>query len=306
MSRSPSPESPLVEVGRYPRLADAREHVLALAAQDLAYIIERDGDDWLLQVEEAARVAAERELATMVSEEQAQRTRPPVREIPKLQPLPLFAILWMMAGMFFLQNMMGPQWTDVGASSSARILEQREWWRAITALTLHADLSHVMANIATGLLFSASLIPLLGGGVTSLLLVLCGACGNLINAWGYRSESHASIGASTAVFSALGILVGMELIARWSRVESRNRWQLVVPIGAGLALLAFLGVGEENTRVDFMAHWWGFCVGVAAGIVAASLPHRVAGWRYVQALAGSAAVILLAGCWALALRGGNG
>ena len=98
----------------------------------------------------------------------------------------------------------------------------------------------------------------------------------------------------------------MELILRWSRAESRNRWQLVVPIGAGLALLAFLGVGEENTRVDFMAHWWGFCVGVAAGMVTSLFRSRVAGGRYVQVGAGSAAVLLLAGCWWLALRGGNG
>jgi rhomboid protease GluP len=207
-----------------------------------------------------------------------------------------------MAGMFFLQNMMGPQWTEAGASSSARILQHGEWWRAVTALTLHADLSHVMANIATGLLFSASLIPLLGGGVTALLLVLCGAGGNLINAWGYRAESHASIGASTAVFSALGTLVGMELIARWSRAESRNRWQLVVPIGAGLALLAFLGVGEESTRVDFMAHWWGFCVGLGAGLFLAAVRPQARGGPTLQRTAAALAVILIAGSWWLALQ----
>lgn len=303
MSRTPSPKSPLVEVGRYRRLSDAREYALALAARDLAYVIEREHDIWVLQVEEAARESAERELATMVEEERARRDRKHAVEIPKLQPLPLFAILWAMAGMYFLQNVMGPAWVDAGASSSERILTHGEWWRTITALTLHSDLSHVLANIATGLLFSASLIPLLGGGVTSLLLVVCGACGNLINAWGYRTESHASIGASTAVFSALGILVGMELIARWSRIESRNRWQLVVPIGAGLALLAFLGVGEEHTRVDFMAHWWGFCVGLATGMgVSASRAHLV-GWQIVQRSAAALTIILIAGSWWLATSG---
>lgn len=300
MSKSPSPESPLVEVGRYPRLSDARGYALALAARDLAYVIERDRDDWVLRVEEDAREQAAEELATVAEEERTRPARAPLPEIPKLRSLPLFLIGWAMGGMFFLQNVMGPEWTEAGASSSDRILEHGEWWRAVTALTLHADLAHVVANIATGLLFSASLIPSLGAGVTCLLLVLCGALGNLINAWGYRTESHASIGASTAVFSALGILVGMELIGRWSRTESRNRWQLVVPIGAGLALLAFLGVGEENTRVDFMAHWWGFCVGVGAGLAASLLRPHLLAWRYAQAVAGSGAVLLLAGCWWLA------
>lgn len=300
MSRTPSPDSSLVEVGRYRRLSEARGYALALAARDLAYVIERERDSWVLQVEEASRESAERELATMVEEERARRDRSPAVEIAKLQPLPLFAILWALAGMYFLQRIMGSAWVDAGASSSERILIHGEWWRAFTALTLHSDLSHVMANIAIGLLFSASLIPLLGGGVTALLLVVCGGCGNLVNAWGYRTESHASIGASTAVFSALGILVGMEVIARWSRAESRNRWQLVVPIGAGLALLAFLGVGEEHTRVDFMAHWWGFCVGLAAGMgISASRPHLV-GWKIIQRSAAALAIILLAGAWWLA------
>lgn len=306
MSRIPSPESPLVEVGRYPRLADAREYALALAARDLAYVIEREGDSWILRVEEVVSEAAVRELATVAAEERARHTHVPAAEIPKLRPVPLFAIAWAMGVMFFLQNLMGPSWTEAGASSSDRILGHGEWWRAVTALTLHADGSHLMANIATGLLFSASLIPFFGAGVTCLMLVICGALGNLINAWGYRSEAHASIGASTAVFSALGILVGMELIVRWSRAESRNRWQLVVPIGAGLALLAFLGVGAENTRVDFMAHWWGFCVGVFGGVVAALLRPRVPRWPYVQSFTGTAAFLLLGGCWWLALRGANG
>jgi membrane associated rhomboid family serine protease len=306
MSRTPPPETPLVEVGRYPRLADAREYALALAARDLAYVIEREGDSWLLRVEEAVRDSAARELATVAEEEQARQIRAPAAEIPKLRTLPLFLIAWAMGGMFFLQNVMGSGWIEAGASSSARILGNGEWWRAVTALTLHADLAHVLANIATGVLFSASLIPFLGAGVTCLMLVLCGALANVVNAWGYRSEAHASIGASTAVFSALGILVGMELIVRWSHAESRNRWQLVVPIGAGLALLAFLGVGEEDTRIDFMAHWWGFCVGVAAGLVTALLRPKMPHWRHAQGIAGSAALLVLVGCWWMALRAWSG
>ncbi len=302
MSRTPSSEVPLIAVGRYPRLSDAREYALALSARDVAYVIEREGDDWVLRVEERASEMAVEELAIFAAEEKTRRARVPRAEIPKLRTLPLFLMAWALGGMFFLQMMMGSGWTETGAASSERIFAHGEWWRLITALTLHADLSHVVANLATGLLFSASLIPFLGAGVTCLLLVLCGAIGNLINAWGYRTEAHVSIGASTAVFSALGILVGMELIVRWSRVESRNRWQLVVPLGAGLALLAFLGVGEQNTRVDFMAHWWGFCVGVGAGLIAALLRTRIPQWPHTQRVAAGGALLLIAGSWWLALQ----
>ena len=104
MSRTPSPESPLVEVGRYPRLADAREYALALAARDLAYVIEREEDSWLLRVEETVRESAERELATVVGGGAGRHTARRRRRCRSCAPCRYSSSLWAMGVMFFLQN----------------------------------------------------------------------------------------------------------------------------------------------------------------------------------------------------------
>ena len=293
---------PLIELRRYPRLSDAREGSLALAAKDLAYAIEREGEEWVLQVEAPAQAIAEHELTSFEAEQRAQPARPPVAELGKIPTLSLFVAGWILAAFFLAQQLFAPWWTERGAAGSRAILEQGEWWRVFTALTLHGDLGHLVANLGAGLLFAAFLLPQLGTGLTWGLIVLAGAAGNAINAWGYRGEGHLSIGASTSVFGALGLLVGTELFARWASPATRSRWQLVLPIGAGFALLAYLGVGEQHGRVDFMAHWWGFVCGVGLGCAAALLrgKARLGAWR--QRGLALAATLLIGGAWALALR----
>jgi len=143
----------------------------------------------------------------------------------------------------------------------------------------------------------------LGGGLAWLAILLSGALGNALNAWGYRGEHHDSIGASSACFGALGILVGAELFARWSEPRQRNTWQLILPIGAGLGLLAYLGVGDEGKSIDYMAHGWGFAVGIVEGAVAVALRAKERLPAAAQRIAGLATLALLAVCWSLARRG---
>lgn len=293
---SSSDPSPLIEVGRYDKLNAAREAALALAAKDLAYSIDRAGRQWVILVDPPVAEIARAELESFAAEERARPKPPSGASLEKVRTAPLFVVGWIMGGFFFVQQMFGESWTRQGAAASRKILDG-EWWLAITALTLHGDLPHLVANMATGLLFGAFLQPLFGVGLSWLLFVLAGALGNLANAWGYRGGSHASIGASTAVFGALGLLVGAELWTRWSHPHTRSRWSLVVPLGAGLALLAYLGVGDEKSRVDIMAHLWGFAVGVPLGIFASAgrMRERLPGWG--QKLAGLLALLLPLLAW---------
>lgn len=295
---SPDPV-PLVEVGRYSSLSAAREAALALAAKDLAYSIDRDGREWTIRVDPPVAEIARAELESFAEEERNRPAPPASATHEKVRTAPLFFAVWILSAFFLIQQMQGEPWTRAGAATSKNIL-QGEWWRTITALTLHGDLPHLVANLATGLLFAASLQSQFGTGVTWLLFVITGALGNLVNAWGYRGGVHSSIGASTAVFGALGLLVGAELWARWSHPHTRSRWSLVVPLGAGLALLAFLGVGDEHKRIDIMAHLWGFAVGVPLGatVAAVRLKERIPRWG--QWLAGTLAVALPLLAWWLA------
>ncbi|MEA3209815.1 MAG: hypothetical protein QOE70_2872 [Chthoniobacter sp.] len=303
MPDSTDPHEPLAEVGRYPRLAEARERGLVVAARDVPHWIEREGDEWVLFVEESERDAILEELAAFEAEERARPPAPKFLPAEPIDTLSLYVAGWLMSASFLAQHLAGPRWMERGAATSDAILGKGEWWRTLTALTLHGDVSHIAANLATGLLFAAFVIPHLGVGLTWLAIVLTGALGNAANAWGYRGEAHASIGASTAVFGALGILVGAELFSRLASPHTRSRWHLVLPIGAGLALLAFLGVGDEHkNNVDIMAHLWGFVVGLPLGLVAVSLRVKDRAPRWAQRVAAVSAVALPALAWALAFR----
>jgi membrane associated rhomboid family serine protease len=187
-----------------------------------------------------------------------------------------------------------PGWLEQGAADAARIVEG-ELWRVVTALTLHADLRHVGANAVSGGLLLAAACGILGRGLALALVLLAGALGNGTNALFYRVE-HVSIGASTAVFGALGLLVGLAVRGRHRRrIRGRRVW---APLGAGLALLAFVGTGEG--RVDVWAHLWGFVAGVALALAIAFTPADELGPAWQRALLGAAAGTVV-GCWLLAL-----
>jgi membrane associated rhomboid family serine protease len=302
----PEPEDhpPLAEVGRYSSLATARERSLVAAAREVAHRIDRAGDEWVLLVAATARGEILRELALFESEERARPAETAPEPVAKVSTLSLYVFAWLMGTCFFLQNIAPSAWIERGAADSIAIIQRGEWWRIFTALTLHADLPHVAANLATGVLFAVFLLPQLGTGLTWLGIVLSGGLGNFLNSWSYGRETHITIGASTAVFGALGLLVSMDFLARWSAPHTRHRWQLVLPVGAGLALLAYLGSGGEDAereRIDYMAHFWGFIAGLLLGAVAALLRLRARAPQFVQYLAALGAIAVLAGAWCLAM-----
>ncbi|NOT31677.1 MAG: rhomboid family intramembrane serine protease, partial [Planctomycetes bacterium] len=139
-----------------------------------------------------------------------------------------------------------------------------------------------------------------GAGVGALGLLLAGLLGNLVNAW-VHVGAHASLGASTAVFGAVGLLGGSEARARHLLREPQAR--RIAPIAAALMLLLYLGVGEaQPTRnVDVLAHVFGLLVGLALGTVLGSFPRALIEHRGAQLAAGLVAAALLASCWLVVL-----
>lgn len=293
----PPPED-LAEVGRYAKFSHAQERGLVAAALEVPYWVIRRGPDFVLYVEPAAERQVSEELAKFEIEHSERRREQSAPEtvLPKLDTLPLFIAAVVMATFWAVQTLAPRAWIDRGASDNTAIFAG-DWWRTLTALTLHGDFGHFIANFFFGLVFTGFLVPRLGGGAAWLGVVLAGAAGNALNAWFYRSEPHSAIGASTAVFGALGLLVAWESIERWRTPGQRSWWQLIIPLGGGLALLAWLGAGDEDgvRMVDHMAHLWGFAAGLVLGLAlhGKRLPQRICG---VLALA----LPLLA--WALALR----
>jgi len=185
-------------------------------------------------------------------------------------------------------------WLRAG-SASAELILRGQWWRTVTALTLHADVLHLAGNVVASLLFVSAVGRWLGPGLGGALILISAAAANLATAAVHRT-AYVSIGASTATFAALGIVAGLQLVRRWRHgVRRRYAW---LPLGAGLGLFAMLGVGEH---ADILAHLFGLGVGALAGTSVAAAGLRAPG-RIVQGALCVALLGALAGCWFLALR----
>jgi rhomboid protease GluP len=293
-------EAVTVEIGRYPRRRDAEECGLVAVAMGFGYQIERCDDGmFALLVAERNREAVLRELEKFEGENALRKNSPPV-PTEKIPTTSLFVCGWVMAG-FFLMQKIGPSWwNDAGVASSIVIVRDGAWWLALTALTLHADFSHIAANLASGLLFAAFVLPLLGTGWTWTLIVASGASGNLLNAWNHRATEHLSIGSSTAVFGALGILTAFQTLDAVRSTREVRFWQVILPLGAGLALLAYLGVGDEHDQTDLLAHFWGFCFGALFGSAANFLQLKKRTPVFLQRLLAIASPAALVAAWVLA------
>jgi membrane associated rhomboid family serine protease len=189
----------------------------------------------------------------------------------------------------------GIDWFAVGKTHAGGI-RQGEWWRTVTALTLHADLEHVLSNLVIGGLVGLFAGQSLGSGLAWCSILIAGALGNFLNAWVHAAE-HTSVGASTAVFAALGLLAAH---AWWQRRTLRTarleRWG---PIVGGVVLLSFLGTG--GGRTDVAAHVFGFLCATPFGVLCGKPGVGAMSSPRTQFLLGLTALTILAVAWALAL-----
>jgi rhomboid protease GluP len=144
---------------------------------------------------------------------------------------------------------------------------------------------------------ASSLAQLLGAGLAWLVILLGGVMGNALNTL-LHPTAYTAIGASTAVFAALGLLAALT----WSHRAPLWRYGLRrwLPLAAGVMLLAYLGVGGERT--DIGGHFAGFAAGAASGIGLAYAGQRVPQGTSAQRAFGATALALFALAWLLALR----
>ncbi len=256
----------------------------------------RDGW-WLVIVDQ-------NQLDTAVSELDDYRRENPVRSLQRRQAVPVYGgaatAVFVYAAiilLFFALTVVGAfglDWRWTGRMQAGRVVSG-EWWRVVTALTLHQDSGHILANLGFGSVFGFLAGRIFGGGVAWLAIVVAGALGNFVNAL-VQAPSHSSIGASTAVFAALGLIVAHALCHRGSEPERPlRRWS---PLIAGVLLLAYTGVGGERT--DVVAHLTGFLSGLLIGFLGCRLSDDSLASGVVQKWAGLAAIVLVAIAWIVA------
>lgn len=187
-------------------------------------------------------------------------------------------------------------WFRVGSGVAGAIMHG-QWWRAVTALTLHADIMHVTGNAVFLVLFLSALGRWLGGGVALFSTLLAGIAGNLLTAAIYGGP-HNVVGASTGTFAALGLLAGLQFMRRFNVRMVGWRKRAFLAVAASLGLLAMLGTGE---KADMLAHATGLGFGLIFGILLARPSRRLKSIT-VQGACLLATVLVVAGAWLLAFK----
>ena len=267
-------------------------HAVGIASQ-----VVPDGRYWVLlvQASDAATAAAQ---LRRYDFENPPRRRPAEPEPPHRGAWigsTVYAAVMLLVAYLAGIGAFNANWLDAGALLSGSV-RHGEIYRAVTALTLHLDVGHLLANLGFGTVFGLLAGQILGPGVAWASILAAAAAANLLNAF-IQPDMHASVGASTAVFATLGMLAGFEWRRRSSAPERRaQRW---APLIAGVFLLAFTGTGGEHT--DVLAHLTGFAMGIAAGV--AHSAWRAARGNVAQLITALASLAVIGGAWALALGG---
>ncbi|RII25786.1 MAG: rhomboid family intramembrane serine protease [Geobacter sp.] len=288
-------------------LSEQRAHLwsLVLEARHIPSFIEPGDGGWLLHVPAADLTVACNELRLF---EKENRNWPPplLPHRPLVEnTLPTLSVLLLLATFYNLTRLdislaghTSVDWVELGNAHAGGILDG-QWWRLVTALTLHADWLHLISNLTIGGIFILLLCRELGSGLAWSLLLGAGILGNLANAF-FQLSSHRSVGASTAVFGAVGIFAAISVVRYPS--PPQRRW--LPPIAAALALLAILGTEGKNT--DLGAHLFGFVFGVVLGAMAEKAEGRYGRPdRRLNALLSLLCGVVVASAWWWALLYGG-
>jgi rhomboid protease GluP len=263
----------LVPISRFPLLKDAQEHALVVLAMNLDCLITIDEGGYLIHADEAFAVAIHEEFRLYQAEQVA---------VPRPAHVPIFgsgvewALVWIVSLLFcFTQQLQYPSVVERYLNSSTGVVGEGQIYRSFTALFLHGDLNHLMGNAVFGLIFGIlvanSFRAILGWG----LILLSGFLGNLLNAWMFFPGPFESLGASTAVFGALGLLVGSGLSLAWDERSYRRGLRAFAPLLAGVMIFTMNGIGGPG--VDTLAHVNGMLFGILLGFPVAQVLARKEG-----------------------------
>ncbi|MDX1404867.1 MAG: rhomboid family intramembrane serine protease [Woeseiaceae bacterium] len=277
---------------------ECADRALVLHAVDIPYqVITRTADAIIIVPRELA------EKSKFELWEYEQENRKPRRQAPAVVPANQNAIPGVVVYVFVVclvawlagEAYLNRDWFVAGAVDG-KLIRDGEWWRVVTALTLHSGVRHLAGNIGFGILFGLMAGRLVGSGVAWFGIIIASAAANLLNTL-LLASTHRSIGASTAVFAALGLVSGFVWRAK---LMAQDRWPYRLgPVVGGVALLAYTGTGDANT--DIGAHLAGFVCGFVAGMLL-TLAGSYLPRRNLQLAGGFTALAIVIASWVAALQ----
>jgi len=294
------PPDQAVVVARAPSRRRLREYSLVLEAVAIEHFVIQDGRGMALVVAPELEGRALDELAGYQRENRGPRTvaapSPPLSIGAAFMAAAPFIVTMVVIHLLARAGVGSRSWMFAGENDVERF-RAGEWWRAVTALTLHADIPHLASNLVFGVAFLILAAQVLGAGPALLGAILAGVIGNALETV-FRPDGFSAIGASTAVFGAVGVLGG----ALWHRRRAlghvrMRRW---APVVVALIVLAWYGMSGERT--DVLAHVTGLAAGLPLGALLDRVcsPRRSSVWLQAVTLAAPLALVALA--WRLAFE----
>ncbi len=247
--------------------AKTLEWITVLCAAGLDYRLSRSGSGWHLHIPGCQAMAAQVEIDAY-ERDVARPAMSPAAVSEAASGTSAWVAFWCVYVLFLFFLWLGPYRPEdplfATAAADVEKIRAGEWWRAITALTVHSGWPHLLANMGFLFFVGQAVFQTMGQGV-GLLLILAGALGGNLGVALTITAPYRSVGASTAGFAALGIMSAYQSVShcRWHRRFSmlwRRSW---IPMASGMALLGFMGTAPQS---DLSAHVFGFFTGALLAI----------------------------------------
>lgn len=241
------------------------EWTLVLDAKNIPYILIRQKGFTLLFVPPLFASRACSEICSFLKEPPLKSKVKAAKNPASIQPV-FFAllalVLWhaLRMGWWGGLGITPEEWLEKGSLNAGGLIGKGEWFRAVTSLTLHVDAEHLLGNCLFGGIVLVVLSLRIGALNALCLSFLSGIAGNLLAVFLRMGSDYSSVGSSTALFGAMGVLCGLAIA-----LQDTAGWRRIFfPLAAGLSWLAFLGM--EGVRVDILAHVTGLASGMIVGV----------------------------------------
>lgn len=260
----PADQNPVQAVTQTHNQQQANLFSLVLSAAHITHTVQKlETGDWTILVGQHDFPRADYEIQLFIEENRnwpppqpAQDEFAPVFHAHTLLLVGILVLFFSVTGNWSPNS----EWFQSGSVDSSLILHEGEYYRLITALTLHSDVVHLLSNCFLGAFLLHFYFRILGNGLGLAALLFAASSANLLNVLGH-GPGHLSVGFSTAIFSVIGILSAIN----FRHYKFRRPARLLLPLMAGAALLAMLGSSGEHT--DLGAHFYGLITGLVTGLI---------------------------------------
>lgn len=249
------PETLCVSEGTYRQI---RDDSLVLLSQGIEHrLLRSEEGPFQIFIVPEFEAAARQQLDLYHRENPPKEENPPIPLSFSLQPLwvLLAPVIFTLIDFSDKLNLHGP-----GVSDAAKVLKG-EWWRSLTAQTLHGDIRHLASNLLCGYIVMNMItfrIPLLR---LAPFIAAAAAIANLCVSATVQTDFR-SLGFSSFVFAAIGCLAVIEF--RLMPRESHGILRRFAPLCGAASLAVFLGLGEN---ADILGHAYGFIAGLFCGFI---------------------------------------